>query len=182
MACLQSKLDLRSIGTKKMMSQQSSGGVLVIVAVVLAGIYLTQDSVVNQKAPDFVLPETYGGRVRLESFRGRPVLLVFWMTSCGICRRELPVMSKLAPEFRSKGIAVVAIHLGGADEARDYMRSNHIDMTSLVDSEGVVGQAYHVSGVPKLVLIGNDGRIKRTTSGMADENVLREWMDAVSGS
>ena len=167
---------------KDNVAQQSGAGFLLFVAAVVAGIYLTHDASLNQQAPAFSLPETYGGRVDLESYRGRPVLLVFWMTSCGICRRELPVVNQLAPELRSKGIAVVAVHLGGGDDVREYVRSNHIDITSLVDSEGAVGNAYHVSGVPKLVLIGNDGKIKRTTSGMADESVLREWMDVASGS
>jgi peroxiredoxin len=164
------------------MAQQSSAGVLVFVAVIVAGLYLTHDATLNREAPGFSLPETGGGKVDLESYRGRPVLLVFWMTSCGICRRELPVLNQLAPEFRSKGIGVVAIHLGGGDVARDYIRSNGISITSLFDSGGSVGHAYQVNGVPKLVLIGDDGRIKRTTAGMADESVLREWMDAVGGS
>ena len=161
---------------------QSSGRALLFCATFIAGIYFTYDASIDQPAPAFSLPETYGGRVDLESYRGRPVLLMFWMTSCGICRRELPLVRDLAPEFRGKGIAVVAIHLGGGDDARDYLRSNHIDLTSLVDNEGAVGQAYHVSGVPKLVLIGADGRIKRTRAGMTGVRVLREWMDAVSGS
>jgi peroxiredoxin len=91
-------------------------------------------------------------------------------------------MSQMAPEFRSKGIAVVAIHLGGAEDVRDFMQSNHIALTSLVDAEGLVGQAYGVGGVPKLVLIGTDGKIKRTKAGMADESELREWMDSLRAS
>jgi len=164
------------------MAQQSSTGIVLVAAAVLAGIYLTRDGMLNEQAPGFSLPEAYGGRVDLESYRGRPVLLVFWMTSCGICRHELPLLNELTPEFRSKGIDIVAIHLGGSDEARDYMRSNHINVTSLVDSEGAVAQAYHVSGVPKLVLIGTDGKVKRTSSGMAGESVLRQWMDVAKGS
>ena len=164
------------------MAQQSSARVLVFAAAMLGGIYLTHDASVNQNAPGFSLPETYGGKVGLESYRGRPVLLVFWTTSCGICRRELPLVNQLAPEFRSKGIGVVAIHLGGGDDGRDYMRANRINVTSLYDAEGSVGQAYHVSGVPKLVLVGDDGRIKQTMSGMANESVLRTWMAAASGS
>ena len=35
---------------------------------------------------------------------------------------------------------------------------------------------------PKPVLIGKDGRVKRTTSGWTDESVLGEWMDDFSGS
>ena len=164
------------------MAQQSGAGFLLFTVCVFGGLYLTQNSGLNQPAPGFSLPETYGGQVDLSEFRGRPVLLVFWTTSCGICRRELPLLGRLAPEFRSKGIGVVAIHLGPKDEARDYLRSNHIGVTALVDSEGTVGQAYQVSGVPKLVLIGSDGKIKRSTAGMAGESVLREWMDVAGGS
>ena len=164
------------------MVRSTSGGVLLVALVVFAGIYLTRDGEVGRQAPAFSLPEAYGGRVDLSSYHGQPVLLVFWTTSCGICRHELPVLSRLAPQFRSKGIAVVAIHLGSADDARDYMRTNHLALTSLVDTEGAVAQAYHVSGVPTLVLIGHDGAIKKTTAGMADESVLTDWMDAASGS
>ena len=51
-----------------------------------------------------------------------------------------------------------------------------------MDADGSVGQAYHVSGVPKLVLIGADGKIKRSTAGMADEKTLEQWMDAAGVS
>ena len=164
------------------MAQQSTGGALFFAAAIFAGLYFTRDADVSRTAPGFSLPETYGGRVELDSFRGRPVVLIFWTTSCGICRRELPEVSRMAPEFRDKGIGVVAIHLGGGDDARDFMRTNHIALTSLVDAEGAVGQAYHVSGVPKLVLIGSDGKIKRSKAGMAGESELRQWMDEAGGS
>jgi peroxiredoxin len=160
------------------MAQQARGAVLLCAAAIFGGLYLTRDAELNRPAPGFSLPETFGGSVGSESYRGRPVLLVFWTTSCGICRRELPAVSHVAPEFRSKGIGVVAIHLGGGDDVRDFMASNHIALTSLVDAEGGVGQAYHVSGVPKMVLIGSDGKIKRTKAGMAEESELREWMGA----
>jgi len=77
---------------------------------------------------------------------------------------------------------VVTIHVGGADGVREYLRSNHLEMTALADADGAAAQAYHVSGVPKLVLIGVDGKIKRTTAGFADESVLQEWMDLVRPS
>jgi peroxiredoxin len=155
---------------------QSSARFVLFGTALLAGLYLNRDTTVNQPAPAFSLSESYGARVDLHSYRGQPVLLVFWMTSCGICRRELPLLSAMAPEFRSQGIAVAAIHLGSREDARDYMRSNHIDLTSLADPDGTVAEAYHVSGVPKLVLVGADGRIKTTHAGMVGESTLREWM------
>jgi peroxiredoxin len=165
------------------MARDSNGGaVLLLAALVFGGLYLSRDSLQNREAPEFSLPEAYGGHLDLASYRGRPVLLVFWTTSCGICRHELPLLSRIAPEMRSKGIAVMAINIGGGSDARDYMRSNHIRMTSLMDETGQVARAYRVNGVPKLVLIGADGKIVRSEAGMADESVLREWTDAVGGS
>jgi peroxiredoxin len=164
------------------LAQQSGGKALLFAVGVFAAVYLLRDAGLDQPAPNFSLPETYGGAVDLASFHGRPVLLVFWTTSCGICRHELPLLDRMMPEFRSKGIEVVAIHLGPKEDARDYLRSNHIGVTCLVDAEGAVGQAYRVSGVPKMVMVGSDGKIKRSTAGMAGESVLREWMDVVSGT
>ena len=151
-------------------------------AAILGALYLLSDASLGRTAPGFSLPQLYGGHVDLDSYRGRPVLLVFWTTSCGICRRELPLLNRMAPELRDKGIALVAIHLGGMDEVRDYVSSNHIDFTSLIDSEGEVGNAYHVRGVPKLVLVGSDGKVKRAMTGMAGRSVLRDWIRSVSGS
>jgi len=164
------------------MEERSNLGILAFVAVVLLGFFWTRDPSLNRQAPEFSLPESYGGRVDLASYRGRPVLLVFWTTSCGICRHELPLLNQLAPEFASKGIAVVTVLLGGKDEARSYLSANHLDLTAVVDSDGAVAGAYHVNGVPRLVLITKDGKVKRAASGWTDESTLRDWMDAVSGS
>jgi cytochrome c biogenesis protein CcmG, thiol:disulfide interchange protein DsbE len=159
-----------------MAGQLTSGKVLLVAAAVFGGLYLARDSAAGREAPAFSLPETYGGRVDLASYRGQPVVLVFWSASCGICRSELPLVSRLAPEFRNRGIAVAAIHIGGAGEARDYLRAHEISFTSLVDADGAVAGAYRVAGVPKLILVDAEGRIRRTRSGMAGESLLREWM------
>ncbi len=143
------------------------------------GLFFLRDANLNKPAPAFSLPETDGGRVDLASYRGRPVLLVFWTSSCPICQRELPMLNRLEPELRGKGIAVLTILVGGESEARDFVDSNRIGLTSLYDSEGTVARTYGVSGVPRLVLIDKDGKVKRSHSGWTDESVLRHWMDSV---
>jgi peroxiredoxin len=158
------------------MRTQSKLGVLLLAAAVIVGGYLAASGRMNPSAPNFSLPEVDGAQVDLQSYRGRPVLLVFWTASCGICQRELPLLSQMEPDFRSHHIKLVAIHLGATDEAREYMSTNHIRLTSLSDSDGTVGRAYRVGGVPKLVLIDADGRIKHNTSGWVSENMLLDWM------
>ncbi len=153
-----------------------------VAAAILAGVFLFRDKEVNRPAPDFSLPDSYGRRVEFEAYRGHPALLVFWTTWCGVCRAELPVLSRMAPEFQRRGIAVLAIHVGESGDIPEYLRTNQIDLTTAVDADGSVGQAYHVSGVPKLVLIGADGKIKRSAAGMADDQTLENWMNAAGGS
>jgi len=102
---------------------QSSLRTFLIIAALLLGIYMGRKDL-NKPAPAFSLPEVYGGQVSLDSYRGRPVLLVFWTTSCPICQRELPLLNKLAPEFRNRGISVLAIHLGSESEAGEYLGAN----------------------------------------------------------
>ena len=142
------------------------------------GLLMNWEGIQGGPAPPFSLRESYG-HVTLASYRGRPVLLVFWTTSCGICRHELPLLSRIAPEFHRKGVEILAINVGGADEADDYLRSNNIRLRSAIDDDGATGQAYHVSGVPKMVLVGRDGVIHRSHSGGMDADSLLAWADSV---
>jgi peroxiredoxin len=143
-------------------------------------VFLLRDGMTGREAPDFSLREAYGGQVQLQSLRGRPVLLVFWTTSCGICRHELPVLDRLADEFRGRGVEMLAINLGDLEGARQYMRQNHLNLTTLVDTDGIVAQKYSVNGVPKLVLVGADGRIKQARAGMQSERTVRQWLESVT--
>lgn len=146
---------------------------------ILFGLLLAGQGYFAGPAPAFSLPETGGGQVDLASFAGRPVLLVFWTTSCPICQHELPILNRMEPEFRNKGISVVTVLLGSGDEAENYTASNGISLRTLYDSRGTAARAYGVSGVPKLVLIDKEGKVRRSSSGWTDESTLRGWMDAV---
>jgi thiol-disulfide isomerase/thioredoxin len=120
------------------------------------------------------LQGAYGGEYRLDSFRGRPVLLVFWTTGCGFCRHELPILDRLHAEAARNGVEIACVNIGDLDGARQVMRPLHL--LNLVDADGSVARSYRVSGVPKLVLVGADGKIKRSAPGMQGEASLREWL------
>lgn len=154
--------------------------VVLLVAAIVLGFCLSRYGNLGSPAPAFSLPEPDAGQVDLASYAGRPVLLVFWTTSCPICQRELPMLNRMEPEFRTKGISVVTICLGNQDETREYLNSNRIALKTVYDEHGKVGRAYRVGGVPKLVLIDKEGKVKRSSSGWASEGVLRNWMDSVS--
>ena len=169
------------------MRYQTATGVALFFLIYFVGFYRPSDPVrastmVNQKAPAFALPEAFGGQVDFESYRGQPVLLVFWSMSSSNCRRELSLVSQIAPEYRSKGMGVVAIHLGDAGGLREYLTANKISVTSLVDLDESASEAYEVNGLHKLVLVGSDGKIKQDSEEMADEKLLRKWIEVAGGT
>ena len=158
-------------------SMERKGGMGVVgIAIVAAIVYLQWDSMAGRPAPDFTLDQAYGGRMTLSAYHGRSVLLVFWLTSCSICRRELPLLDQLGTEFHSRGVEVLAVNIRDVDGAREFMATQRLGLTNLIDPDGQVAQRYGVSGVPKLVLIGPDGKIRRSAAGWQDEHSLREWL------
>ncbi len=65
----------------------------------------------NQEAPEFVLQDLSGTPVRLSNFRGRPVLVNFWYSSCIPCRIETPDLARLFEIHQKKGLVILGINL-----------------------------------------------------------------------
>ena len=57
-----------------------------------------------------------GRRVRLEDLRGQVVVLDFWATYCPPCREEIPHLVKLQKEHGPKGLKVIGLNVGGAED------------------------------------------------------------------
>lgn len=155
------------------MADRSSSPLVWIAAAVVVFLFLRHNEV-GRQAPDFTLQGAYGGEYRLDSFSGRPVLLVFWSTNCGICRHELPILDSLYGEAARNGVEIACVNIGDVNGARKVMRPLHL--LNLVDADGSAARSYGVGGVPKLVLIGADGKIKHSSSGMEGESTLRTWL------
>jgi thiol-disulfide isomerase/thioredoxin len=155
------------------MSDRSSSPLIWIVAGLAVFLFLRHNDI-GRAAPEFALHGAYGGEYRLDSFRGRPVLLVFWSTNCGICRHELPILDRISAERPGGAVEIACVNIGDVDGAREVMRPLHL--LNLVDTDGSAARNYGVSGVPKLVLIGADGKIQRSASGLEPESTLRNWL------
>ena len=52
-----------------------------------------------------------GGTVKLSQLRGKVVLVDFWASWCEPCKRELPLLAKMAPRLKDKGVEIVAVNI-----------------------------------------------------------------------
>ena len=63
--------------------------------------------VLNQPAPEVDLPTLDGGRVRLNQFRGKVVLVNFWASWCVPCRKAIPHWKEVYKQYGGKGLEIV---------------------------------------------------------------------------
>jgi thiol-disulfide isomerase/thioredoxin len=114
-------------------------------------------------APNFSLEDRDGRRVSLSDLRGRPVLLDFWATWCGPCRRSMPALEQLYRKYRAQGLQVVGINIEGRGKQQlDYLAAGGYTFPVLFSSgnwESPVARSYGVSSIPRSFLIDAQGNI-----------------------
>ena len=88
----------------------------------------------GELAPDFTLADLHGKPVRLHSFRGRPVLLLFWAVDCGYCEDEWPSLKRvLAHSSLHPALVAVDVWKESTAYVAEAARSEHLPGTILVD-------------------------------------------------
>jgi len=133
----------------------------------------------GKSAPDFTLKSSTGSSVKLSSLRGKPVLLDFWAIACAPCRLEMPIVEDLDNSYKKRGIKVLGISWDAADKAGAWLARNNHTLTSLSDSDSAVSDLYKPRGIPALVLIGRDGKVKEYWEGPVPKATLQAALDRV---
>jgi peroxiredoxin len=118
---------------------------------------------VGKKAPDFTLQDTSGREVTLSSHFGKYLLLDFWASWCGPCRRENPNIVKAYQKFHDKGFDIVGVSLDKRKEnwikgiETDHLTWTHVSDLAYWNSK--VANLYGVRAIPSNLLIDPSGVI-----------------------
>ena len=133
---------------------------------------------IARAAPDFTLHAAAGGNVRLSEHRGEVVVLSFWSSGCGTCRRQLDALNRSFATYRSAGLAVYGVGLDDVPErALKYARGVPVGFPMLLDPDKAVGRAYRVDNLPMTVLIDRSGTVRnvqRDFSAKSDDLYLQQ--------
>lgn len=102
-----------------------------------------------------------GGPLRLEDLRGKVVLLDFWGSWCGPCRKLTPVLIDLHERYRERGLVIIGIHTSeGAGQMGRYVREAKIPYPVAVDVGRATRELYRVDGYPDVYLIDRRGVVR----------------------
>lgn len=122
--------------------------------------------------PDLLGKTPEKQEIRLSQYKGKIVVVTFWASWCGPCRRELPVLDVLQKAAGDR-VSVIAVNV--KDTAQDYriMRKQMKDasLTFTHDTRGNISDGFDVKSYPNLYVIDQTGTIAAVHVGFSDESL-----------
>jgi peroxiredoxin len=123
---------------------------------------------VGEAAPAFTLKDTSGKDVSLSDFAGKVVVLEWMNPGCPVCREKVEggAVAKMMADAKAINPDVVFLFVNSTaatadkpQESADYLKSNKVEATALIDGDGKVGHAYGARTTPHCFVIGADGKL-----------------------
>jgi peroxiredoxin len=112
-----------------------------------------------------------GQEKKLSDYKGKVVLLNFWATWCGPCKRELPDLSSLSNDLKGKDFKLIGVSVDNQQAAVDnFLRSNQLSYTILHEPSQLVERYMNASGqnddvIPQTYIIDKKGKVVEALIG-----------------
>ncbi|MDO8345210.1 MAG: TlpA disulfide reductase family protein [Cellvibrio sp.] len=145
-------------------------------SVLLAAGLLAVNAIADP-APDFTLQSSTGENVRLAEQRGQVVMLNFWASWCGPCRKEMPLLDEMSKRYSAAGFVLYGVNVEEDNaDAKKLIKELGVTFPILYDTESKASSLYNVDAMPTTVVIDKKGEIRFVNRGYkaGDEAKYRE--------
>ncbi len=128
----------------------------------------------RQPAPRFTGKTLDGERFTNDTLKGKVVLLQFWATWCGFCRRDQPAVDALVKDFSRKGLVTIAVNVAESrKKVTEYLKQSPRACKIVLTEDTNLAAMFAPRGFPLYILIDREGKIAGKQEGSGGEAALR---------
>jgi uncharacterized protein (TIGR03435 family) len=118
---------------------------------------------IGEVPPQLTLTKTISGApatdISWDKLKGKVVVLEFWATWCGPCRKVIPHLNDLAEQFKDKPVVFVSVTSENEEVVRLFLRNHPMQSWVGIDDYEILNKAFHVQGIPHAVIVDATGHI-----------------------
>lgn len=133
----------------------------------------------GKKFIDFTIEDSDGKSVSFSDYvgNGKYVLVDFWASWCGPCKREIPNIRKAYEKYGPKGLEVLSVAVWDKPEDTKAAAAQHgVVWHQIINAQQIPTDIYNIQGIPQIMLFGPDGTIlKRNLRGEGIDEELGKY-------
>ena len=132
--------------------------------------------------PNIELTTITGEKIKLASFRGKPLLVTFWATSCSGCVKEMPHLIELHNKYHSHGLRIIGISMpyDRPDHVMKMARQKQLPYIIAMDINKQATKAFGgIRLTPTTFLIAPNGTIVRHKIGELDFSTVEQQIQSM---
>lgn len=139
----------------------------------------------RQEAIDVTFYDSEGKAVKLSDYYGKPVVMNFWATWCGYCKKEMPDFQEVYEEYKDKVEFLFINSTDGSRETREkaetYLQEQGYTIPAFYDEDLDAVYTYSVNSLPTTMLLDKQGRVAAYAPGLVEKEALTSALDALLG-
>ncbi|MBS1706385.1 MAG: TlpA family protein disulfide reductase [Armatimonadetes bacterium] len=156
---------------------------LALLATSIAGMSLAAAPELNKAVPAFKMTDLKGKVHTNKSLAGKVVLLDFWASWCGPCKKASPLMQKLHDKYAKKGLVVIGVNTSeepgkSKATAASYAKEHKYTYNFTFENDALA-KSWGVTGIPYFVLIDKKGVVRKIQTGFGGDDPFSATIDTL---